>query len=191
MTNVPKTWGPEEYLDINSINYLAAVKKRTNGDEQALAKALEGINHLGRDNARTPVQWSSAPNGGFSKTPTTKPWMRTNDNYTSINVEAQQNDPNSVLNFYRKVISVRKQRAGLLGHGQFRLLEEDDEELFKFVKIAESGEKALVVLNFTDKVQKYELPSEFSAAEVVLDTREDGEKGQLKAYEGRLYVAAK
>lgn len=191
MTNVPSTWGAEEYLDVNSINYLAAVKARTNNDAQAMARALEGINKLGRDNARTPVQWSSAPNGGFSKTPTTKPWMRTNDNYKTINVEAQDKDPNSILNFYRKVIATRKQRASLLGRGQFRLLDEEDEDTFKFVKLGESGEKAFVVLNFTDKPQKYVLPAELgSNAELVLDTRDDGEKGTLKPYQGRLYVAA-
>ncbi|SNX85369.1 probable maltase [Melanopsichium pennsylvanicum] len=191
MTNVPSTWGPEEYLDVNSINYFAAVKKRTNGDEAAMRKALEGVNKLGRDNARTPVQWSSAPNGGFSKDPNTKPWMRTNDNYKIINVEAQESDPKSVLNFYRKVIAVRKQRASLLGRGLFRVIDEDDEQLFKFIKVSESGEKAFVVLNFTDKQQKYELPSELGdKAEAVLDTREDGQKGTLKAYEGRLYVSA-
>lgn len=190
MTNVPSTWDAEEYLDVNSINYFAAVKKRTNNDPAALAQAVQNVNKVGRDNARTPVQWSSAPNGGFSKTPTTKPWMRTNDNYKTINVEAQESDPNSVLNFYRKVIGVRKQRA-LLGRGEFRLLEEDDEQLFKYIKISESGEKAFVVLNFTDKEQKYDLPKELGEkAELVLDTREDGEKGTLKAYEGRLYVAA-
>ncbi|KAJ9480417.1 Alpha-glucosidase MAL32 [Pseudozyma hubeiensis] len=190
MTNVPRDWAAEEYLDVNSINYLAAVKKRTNNDPKALAKALLDVNFLGRDNARTPVQWSSQPNGGFSSNPETKPWMRTNDNYTSINVEVQQNDASSVLNFYRKAIAVRKQRASLLGRGEFRLLEEDDESLFKFVKIAESGEKAFVVLNFTDKQQKYELPKEVQGAELVLGTRDDDEKGSLRAYEGRLYVAA-
>ncbi|KAJ1023609.1 hypothetical protein NDA16_003226 [Ustilago loliicola] len=191
MTNVPSTWGAEEYLDVNSINYFAAVKKRTNNDPAALAQAVQNVNKLGRDNARTPVQWSSAPNGGFSKTPNTKPWMRTNDNYKTINVEAQESDPNSVLNFYRKVIGVRKQRASLLGRGEFRLLEEDDEQLFKYFKISESGEKAFVVLNFTDKEQKYDLPKELGdKAELVLDTREDGENGTLKAYQGRLYVAA-
>lgn len=191
MVNVPPTWGPEEYLDVNSINYFAAVNKRTNGDKAALAKALEAVNKLGRDNARTPVQWSSAPNGGFSKNPTTKPWMRTNDNYKTINVETQESDPSSVLQFYRRVIAVRKQRASLLGRGGFRLVDEQDQRLFKFMKISESGEKAFVVLNFTDKMQKYELPSALGIqAEVVLDTREDGQKGTLKPYEGRLYISS-
>ena len=190
MTNVPASWSAEEYLDVNSINYFAAVKARTNNDATALAKALESVNKLGRDNARTPVQWSNAPNGGFSSDPTTKPWMRTNDNYTSINVAVQQDDPTSVLNFYRKMIALRKQRASLLGRGQFRLLEEDDEKLFKFVKLGEGEEKALVVLNFTDAVQTYELPKEFAEAKVVLDTRDEPTQGSLKAYQGRMYVVS-
>ncbi|PWZ03708.1 putative maltase [Testicularia cyperi] len=191
MTNVPSTWGIEEYLDVNSINYYALVKEKTKGDAKALAEALAGINQLGRDNARTPVQWSAAENGGFSKTPSTKPWMRTNDNYTTINVEAQEKDANSVLAFYRKAIAVRKQRASLLGRGQFRLLEEEDANLFKFVKIADSGERAFVVLNFTDSEQTYTLPDEAGdSPKQLLDTRPDGQPGTLKAYEGRLYVSS-
>jgi alpha-glucosidase len=116
--------------------------------------------------------------------------MRTNDNYTTINVEAQQDDPESVLNFYRKAIGVRKQRASLLGRGEFRLLEEEDEKMFKFIKIAEGGEKAFVVLNFTAEEQTYEVPQEVGNVEAVLDTRADGNKGTLKPYEGRLYVSA-
>ncbi|SPO27217.1 probable maltase [Ustilago trichophora] len=190
MTNIPSTWAAEEYLDVNSINYLSAVKARTNNDASAFAKALEGVNKLGRDNARTPVQWSSEPNGGFSSDPNTKPWMRTNDNYTRINVQAQQDDPESVLNFYRKMIAIRKQKASLLGRGQFRLIEEEDEKLFKFIKLADSGEKAFIVLNFTDQVQSYDLPNDFNQASILLDTRQDGEKGTLKPYQGRLYLTS-
>lgn len=191
MTNIPKSWPAEEYLDVNSINYLAAVKKRTNNDANAMAKALQGVNALGRDNARTPVQWSSAPNGGFSKTPTTKPWMRTNDNYTTINIESQQQDAHSVLNFYRTAIGVRKQYASLLARGEFRLIDELDEKVFKFVKIADSGESAFVVLNFSNELQHYDLPSELGPnADVVLQTTQHGQKGCLAPYEGRLYIAA-
>ncbi|SJX62703.1 probable maltase [Sporisorium reilianum f. sp. reilianum] len=190
MTNVPATWAADEYLDVNSINYLESVRKRTHGDAAAMAKALEGVNQLGRDNARTPVQWSSAPNGGFSSEPTTKPWMRTNDNYKTINVEAQQDDAASVLNFYRKIIALRKQRSSLLARGEFRLVDEHDEKLFKFIKLAEGGDKAFVVLNFSGDVQRYELPKEVEGAEVVVDTKgeDGGESGMLQAFQGRLYV---
>ncbi|EPQ30960.1 uncharacterized protein PFL1_01149 [Pseudozyma flocculosa PF-1] len=194
MTNVPKTWGIEEYLDVNSINYYKSVEERTGGDAKALARALSGINSYGRDNARTPVQWTSEANGGFSKTPSTKPWMRTNDNYTSINVAAQQGDEASVLNFYRRAIELRKRHAAVLAKGRFELVDVDDAKLFKFVKRSQGagagGEVAFVVLNFSGEEQAYQVPDEVVGGKVIANTRLDGGKpGVLRAWEGRIYLA--
>jgi len=68
--------------------------------------ALQMINKEGRDNARTPMQWSDEVNGGFS---IKEPWLKSNPNYTKINVKQQQNDDDSILNFYRHLLSVRKE----------------------------------------------------------------------------------
>ncbi|KAN0065909.1 hypothetical protein ACQY0O_001042 [Thecaphora frezii] len=196
MTNVPSEWPIEEYLDINSINYYRGVEQKTGGDAKALEAALAGINKYARDNGRTPVQWSGEENGGFSKTPSTKPWMRTNNNYKRINVAAQQKDKGSVLSFYKRAIETRKRYGSLLGHGRFELVDKEDAKLFKYVKRSADGEqRAFVVLNFSGSEQRYAVPEELSAgAKVVLDTKGEGEgegakQGVLAAYQGRLYVA--
>lgn len=196
MTNAPTNWGPEEYKDVIAVNYYRDAKARSGGDPVVLKKTLYDINKQGRDSARTPVQWSSAANGGFSTDPNTQPWMKTNDNYTSINVAAQEQDPTSVLAFYRKALAVRKQHASVLGRGEFRLLNREHAKLFEYVKLPEGGkegdggERVYVVLNFSDSTQQYEVPQEVggSKAKVLLETAEQGEAGKLGAWEGRMYI---
>ncbi|EST06878.1 Glycosyl hydrolase, family 13, catalytic domain protein [Kalmanozyma brasiliensis GHG001] len=196
MTNVPTTWSHEEYKDVIAINYYRDAATRSSNDPTVLKKTLEDINRQGRDNARTPMQWTAASNGGFSTDASTVPWMRANDNYTSINVAAQEDDEESVLAFYRKALAVRKQYASLLGRGEFRLLERDDQQVFKYVKIAEGGKdgdagaRAFAVLNFSDMPQEYQVPEEAggSKARVLLGSLEDGQPGKLRAWEGRMYV---
>ncbi|SPO28690.1 probable alpha-glucosidase (maltase) [Ustilago trichophora] len=196
MTNAPKSWGHEEYKDVIAVNYYRDAVTRSGGDPQVLKKTLDDINRQGRDSARTPVHWSSAPNGGFSADPSTIPWMRTMDNYTSINVAAQEADSKSVLSFYRNALAVRKQHASILGRGEFRLLDRNHETLFQYVKIPEggkdndAGDRIYVVLNFSDSVQEYKVPGEAGGlkATVLLETSEKAEAGKLGPWEGRMYL---
>lgn len=196
MTNVPTSWGHEEYKDVIAVNYYRDAVTRSGGDEKVLKKTLLDINKQGRDSARTPVQWSAEPHGGFSTDPNTIPWMRTNDNYTSINVAAQEQDPKSVLAFYRKALATRKENASVLGRGEFRLLDRDHDKLFQYVKLPEGGkdvddgERAFVVLNFSDEAQGYQVPAEAggSKAKVLLGTSETSQPGKLGPWEGRMYI---
>ena len=108
MTNVPRSWPIEEYKDINTINYYRAFKEKYGKDadyKQKEEKLVDVINRLARDNARTPVQWSHQQYAGFSEV---EPWMRVNDNYKEINVEDQDGDDHSLLNFYRKLLKLRE-----------------------------------------------------------------------------------
>ncbi len=66
---------------------------------------LDWLSLTSRDNARTPMQWDATANAGFS---TTKPWLKVNPNYITINVQQQEAQPDSVLNFYRQMIRLRK-----------------------------------------------------------------------------------
>ncbi|KAJ1033841.1 hypothetical protein NDA16_000049 [Ustilago loliicola] len=196
MTNVPTSWGHEEYKDVIAVNYYRDAVTRSGGDEQVLKKTLLDINKQGRDNARTPVQWSAEPNGGFSTDPNTTPWMKTNDNYTVINVAAQEQEPKSVLAFYRKALAIRKEYASLLGRGEFRLLDRGYDKLFQYFKLPEGGrdgdggERAFVFLNFSDEAQDYKVPDEVGGrkAEVLLETDENGQPGKLGPWEGRMYI---
>ncbi len=94
----------DEYNDINTIDQYHTARDAGLTDKEA----LEACSRLSRDNARTPMQWNTQENAGFT---TGTPWLKVNDNYTEINVETQDTDPDSVLNYYRKLIALRKSPA--------------------------------------------------------------------------------
>jgi oligo-1,6-glucosidase len=129
-----------DYRDVETLNYfeesLAAGKSR--------AEAMRSIRYMSRDNARTPMQWSSGPNAGFSSG---RPWIGLNPDYVSVNAEAEETDPNSTLNFARTIIKFRKEHA-CLAYGSFELLEREDPRLFAFVRALE-GERLLVEIDMS------------------------------------------
>ncbi|MCO5553702.1 hypothetical protein L7F22_007228 [Adiantum nelumboides] len=159
MSNVPSSWQANEYKDLNTINYLAE-KREGGAGEKELAKMLAtGINKLARDNARTPVQWTSGPNAGFTRE-AVQPWMRINDNFKQINAEDQLQKEDSVLAYYKRILALRKEHSGLFTHGRFLLCPTQEEGIFAFIKRDRSSESklALVVLNFSDKVVEFAVP---------------------------------
>ena len=91
----------KEYNDINTIDQYNIAISAGLSDKEALAVCSK----MSRDNARTPVQWSDSDNAGFT---TGTPWLKVNSNYKDINVQNQENDPDSVLNYYRKLVATRK-----------------------------------------------------------------------------------
>jgi oligo-1,6-glucosidase len=188
MTNIPLEWSEKEYLDVNTINYLAKARKEGTSEEYIKNKLMPLINSVARDNARTPVQWSDAENAGFS---TAKPWMRVNDNYKEVNAEKQLNDPDSVYRFYRNVILLRKEHLDIFTYGDFDVYDADNEQVFSFIKTAKSGEKAFIALNFSTSEQPFNMPDNFDAKNIkkVLCTRSlQSNTEPLQAYEGRLFV---
>lgn len=130
----------------------------------------------GRDNARTPMQWSAGKNAGFS---TGTPWLDINGNHTKINVEAQDKDPNSVLAFYRKMIRLRNHNK-LLRSGAFRSVE-ISRKLFVFERIHDK-EKITVVINFSGNPGRYN-----ASGKLLLSTYERIDyDGSLAPYEAVL-----
>ncbi|KAI1615505.1 putative isoamylase [Exophiala viscosa] len=186
MTNVPATWPIEEYLDISSQNYWKSVKTATD-DKAVLDGALANIRKVARDHARTPMQWSDKPHGGFT-TCGKGPWMRTNDNYVDISVEKQAHDPDSVLSFWKQMLALRKQYSDIFVHGTWRTMDVENPATMTFVKQAE-GEKALVVLNFTDQPQPVKIPEDFRGSKPLITNLNQWYPETLSAYEGRVYVA--
>lgn len=90
--------------------------------------------------------------GGFT---TGKPWLKVNPNYTFINAEAQEKDPNSVLNYYRKLVKVRKANP-VLQYGKYTLLDRENPNVFSYLRELD-GKKIVIVLNFTEKESSYSL----------------------------------
>ncbi|KAH8880786.1 alpha amylase [Thozetella sp. PMI_491] len=158
MTNMPPSWGIEEYKDVESSNFYAEAV--ASGDAKRVKATMQGLQRLARDHSRLPFQWDSSAEAGFTSAGAAKPWMRTHDAYREINAEKQIGDPESVLSFYKKVLKLRKEFSDLFVHGAFRHLVPDDESIFAYIKespvrIHRSTEKrkALVVMNFTKHAQ--------------------------------------
>ena len=185
MVNFPKTWGPEELQDVSSLNYWKEMNTMYPGDEKMLKAAMAGIQKMGRDNARTPVQWSAGPNAGFSDV---KPWMRVHDNYKEVNVEAQEKDPESLLTFWKRVLKLRKEHADVLVHGTFEVQDYANEATFTYIKESE-GKKVLVMLNFTDNEQSVDMPPSLKDKKMdLLIASVDRPGKMLTAWEGRAYI---
>jgi len=138
----------DDYEDCMAIkNYNNDIKKKP------VEEVLPKIQKATRDNARTPVQWSKDAYGGFS---TTQPWFAVNENYTTINVASQEQDPDSLLNFYRKLIAFRT-KSPVVRYGSYRELCPHNKHLYVYEREYE-GEGLLVVCSFTDKPCTYHLP---------------------------------
>lgn len=115
-----------------------------------------------RDNARTPMPWSSLSHGGFTS-PTSTPWMSSNPDYLTCNVASQLEDPNSVYNFWVALISLRRDYKEVLISGEFRLVDEKHESVFAYEKVHRRGpglgeEKVLVVLNWRGLGTRWNVP---------------------------------
>lgn len=125
------------------------------------AEALEAINNYSRDNARSPMQWDDSENAGFT---TGIPWLSVNPNYTRINAAAQENDPDSVLNYYRQLTALRKNPAysDTVVFGTFEPYLPDEENLMAFYRRGE-GQTLLVLANTCKEPQTVNLPQEATA----------------------------
>lgn len=153
-------------------------------------KILKMAKYAARDNARTPVQWDSSENAGFT---TGKPWFTVNPNYTEVNVAAEEKDPNSQLNFYRKAIALRKEYKDTAIYGQFKLHLPKDKHLFVYDKLAEDGSKLTVVINLSEKPEPTSKVAPFIAenAKEILSNYPGELKAVLCPYEARVYYVAK
>ncbi|WP_349410114.1 alpha-glucosidase [Pseudalkalibacillus sp. SCS-8] len=139
----------------------------------------------GRDNSRTPMQWDDSDFAGFS---THQPWIGVNPNYETLNVKAQQHDPNSILAFYKKMIQLRKNHDVLI-YGNYDLLLPDHPQLYVYTRTL-GGEKAFVVTNLSAehvKLQSKEL-TELKNNKIILSNYENQDEWNLQPYETRVYI---
>ena len=173
MTNAPFETR-EQLRDVEELNLLALCR-----NEAELEWAWRGIKAKGRDNARTPMQWSAGENAGFT---TGEPWIMLNPNYTEINAEAEECDPDSVLNYYRALIALRNSTPALL-RGDWRELLPESAQVVAYARELE-GEEYTVLCNLSG--ESAELPCALSEfGELVLSNI----KPQLSAVELRPYEA--
>ncbi|MDQ0428474.1 oligo-1,6-glucosidase [Planomicrobium stackebrandtii] len=147
MTNV-RFGSIDDYKDIETLNmYKEKCEAGIPHDD-----IMEKIYVKSRDNARTPMQWSAEPNGGFT---TGTPWLKVNPNYREINA-LQHTDPDSVYQYYKKLISLRK-KMDIITHGDFELLYREDSEIFAYTRSWEE-EKLTVYCNFSKNIKSAARP---------------------------------
>ena len=136
----------EEYNDVRAKSvYEDKIKNGRTIDE-----ALRELNASSRDNTRTPMQWDSSKNGGFT---VGNSWLKVNENYEDINVEKQLKDSNSVLNFYKNIIKIRKENECLI-YGSYNLILEEDKNIFAYERILDD-KKFLIITNLSNYDNTY------------------------------------
>ena len=156
MVNVPWT-STSQLRDVESLNFVNDCRNAGMSEEFMWDKA--------RDNARVPMPWDDSPNGGFT---TGTPWIMLNPDYERINVAAAEADPDSVLWFYKKLIAMRKENL-IMPYGQFRLIWEEDKEVFAFEKELD-GVQWMIAGNFSDHQTVRRLPENYRDIKLILAT---------------------
>ena len=146
MTNVA-------YPDISYYNDVETLNAWKEAEEQGgdMDAFFSIVHEQSRDNARTPVQWDATKNAGFSHG---EPWLQVNPNYTDINVALQEEDPNSILNYYRKMIAFRKANPTLV-YGDYECLDNGHEHLYVYHRW-DSENDFLILHNFSNTAQNFE-----------------------------------
>lgn len=153
----------DEFDDISTKDQYRMAREAGLSDAEALAVCSA----MSRDNARTPMQWKDAPQAGFTSG---TPWLKVNDNYPVINVEKEEEQPDSVLHYYRKLIALRKSEEyrELFTYGKFEPAYENADHVMAYYRILQ-GRRVLVAANFgTDTI---ELDWEVPAKKVLLSNK--------------------
>lgn len=176
-----------DYKDIEILNaYEDLVVKKGRSHEEM----MQGIYDRGRDNARTPMQWNDSENGGFTLG---TPWIKVNPNYKSINVEEEINNEDSILNYYKKLIKIRKDNE-IVVYGKYDLLLEESEEIYSYIRTL-NNERLLVICSFSKEETTFNLPSEveYNSKKLLIGNYdvcidEQLENIKLRPYECRVYI---
>ena len=185
MTNI-RMKSIDDYLDVSSKNAYHTFRKYA-----PQKRRMSYIHVSSRDSARTPMQWDDTKYAGFSNV---KPWFRVNPNYRRINVAAEEHDSDSILNFYRRCLEIRKNSETLI-YGDYKEYYSMHPKLYMYERTYE-GERVLVVCSFAKKNLKFKFPGAWKRAkrELLLSNYADAERESvpaecvLRPYEARVYA---
>ncbi|KAK9484926.1 glycoside hydrolase superfamily [Lipomyces starkeyi] len=168
LANVPKSWGIDKYRDIDSLNrYKENIA--AGASQEGLDSILAEMQKKARDNARTPMQWDTTDNAGFS---TVAPWMDVNEDYKLWNAESQVNDPSSVYAYWQSVFRLRREFKDVLVYGKFALVDALNESVIAYKRMYGSKE-ALIVTSFKDSEVTWTVPKEYVEPGKILLTNYD------------------
>ena len=182
MTNV-KFDSIYDYNDVKGIN----IYKEKLAEGLTKEEALKYVWAVSRDNSRTPMQWDDSINSGFTEG---KPWINVNENYKYINVKLQLKDENSILNFYKKMIKIRKEYKTLI-YGSYNLILDEDEKIYAYTR-SMNNEKFIVIVNLSQDEAKYNYDEYLNYEGLLLSNYKVDEhilmkEFTLRPYEARLY----
>ncbi len=181
MTNI-RLDSIDRYEDVQTVNQYHNYARH-----QSEEKRMQRIWHASRESARTPMQWDAGPNAGFSSG---KPWFYINPNYQEVNVAAQEDDPDSLLNFYRAALKLRRDLA-VVKYGTYRDLRPLSPKLFVYERV-NKGRRLLVICSYSDKPQNFRAPRGYDLSRGLLLLKSHGNylRGNsftLRPYETRVY----
>ncbi|MDR3741775.1 MAG: alpha-glucosidase [Terracidiphilus sp.] len=190
MTNYP-FHALDEFNDIEVKN---AWKERVESGRMTAADFIAESARFGRDNSRTPMQWSAAANGGFT-TASAKPWLAVNPNYTAINAKAETADPNSVYRYTQRAIELHHSSLAFT-YGDYKDLDPEHAQVYAYTRTlvvpGKPEQRFLVLLNWSEKAVEYTIPGDVKPGRLVLSNVADAApaKGQtvpLSGWEARVY----
>jgi oligo-1,6-glucosidase len=192
MVNAPLSWPADEYKCVRSVNYYREVYERTDNEPVALKQALANLNRVARDHARVPMQWDDSPNAGFCGK-NASPWMSVLENHVDINVANQIGREDSVLEFWRSILKLRKDHAPLFVYGTFELIEQH-RDLLMFLKTdPATGQRAMTVANLSKTRVHFEETPQVCFDKAVLIVKncstvvDDSQAFTLGPFEARVY----
>lgn len=148
MINAPESMPAGDYKCVRSVNYYQDICQRTKNDPLALAEAKKNLQRVARDHARLPMQWDASANAGFTS-PNATPWMTMHDSYADINVASQIHQKDSVLEYWRRLLAVRKTSASLFVYGAFAAIEVHPDLLIFIKTDHDNGQRALTIANLS------------------------------------------
>jgi Glycosidases len=183
MTNV-KFETIEEYNDVKTKN-MYAIKREQGVPHKDVMNIIWAVS---RDNSRTPMQWDETANAGFTSG---EPWIGINSNYKEINVAKQEKDPNSILNFYKEMICIKKEND-IFTYGQYNLILDRDEQIYAYTRTLDK-EKVIVICNLSsfEAVYKYDdVKLNYDGlmlSNYFVEPHDDSSSFTLRPYEARIY----
>ena len=174
MTN-PNFESIEEFRDVESLNAYEILLKK--GVEEK--EVLNILNNRSRDNSRTPMQWNSEKNGGFTKG---RPWINVAKYYSEIKVESEENEDNSILNYHKQLIKLREEND-VISEGKFIPILEDHPQVLAYIR-EKDNKKIIVLCNFYEEKISVDLEELNNANEILLSNSDENKIEGNKVFLG-------
>ncbi len=167
----------DQIKDIESLNFYKQAIDNGMAEEEAISR----IQKSGRDNVRTPMQWKDSPHGGFT---TATPWLASNPNYNSLNVEKEESKDDGILAYFRQMTAFRKAHK-VLSYGSFIDLDPEHPHIFHYER-KDTNAKIVIILNMTDDTTPYAVnyPKEQL---LIYNYKEEINTNVLRPWEARIY----